>query len=85
MGKVAHACNPSYLGGQNQEDHGSRTAQSKSSPDLPQPMVDHWLMTTCHPSYSEKHKRESHDPGQGRQKSRPYLKNNQSKNKQTNK
>jgi hypothetical protein len=27
---VAHACNPSYLGGRDQEDHGSRLAQANS-------------------------------------------------------
>jgi hypothetical protein len=28
---VVHACNPSYAGGRNQEDHGSKLAQANSS------------------------------------------------------
>jgi hypothetical protein len=28
---VAHACNPSYLGGRHQEDHSSNAAQTNSS------------------------------------------------------
>jgi hypothetical protein len=31
---VAHTCNPSYSGGRDQEDHGSKTAQADSSQDL---------------------------------------------------
>jgi hypothetical protein len=31
---VAHTCNPSYSGGRDQEDHGSKPAQAKSSQDL---------------------------------------------------
>jgi hypothetical protein len=30
---VAHTCNPSYLGGRDQEDHGSRSALRNSSRD----------------------------------------------------
>jgi hypothetical protein len=30
---VAHACNPSYSGGRDQEDHGLKSAQANSSPD----------------------------------------------------
>jgi hypothetical protein len=30
---VAHACNPSYLEGRNQEDHSSKPAQANSSQD----------------------------------------------------
>jgi hypothetical protein len=30
---VAHACNPSYSGGRDQEDHGSKPAQTNSSQD----------------------------------------------------
>jgi hypothetical protein len=33
LGSEAHACNPSYSGGRNQEDHGSKPAQANSSPD----------------------------------------------------
>jgi hypothetical protein len=29
--QVAHACNPSYSGGSDQEDHGSKPAQANSS------------------------------------------------------
>jgi hypothetical protein len=32
-GTVAHACNPSYLGGRDQKDHGSKPAQANSSQD----------------------------------------------------
>jgi hypothetical protein len=28
---VAHICNPSYLGGRDQKDHGSKPAQANSS------------------------------------------------------
>jgi hypothetical protein len=31
---VAHACNPSYSGGRDQGDHGSKPAQANSSGDL---------------------------------------------------
>jgi hypothetical protein len=31
---VAHACNPSYLGGRDQEDHGLKPAQANNSQDL---------------------------------------------------
>jgi hypothetical protein len=30
---VAHACNPSYSGGRDQEDHGSKPARANSSRD----------------------------------------------------
>jgi hypothetical protein len=30
---VAHACNPSYLGGQDQKDHNLRPAQTESAQD----------------------------------------------------
>jgi hypothetical protein len=30
---VAHACNPSYSGGRDQEDHSSKPAQENSSQD----------------------------------------------------
>jgi hypothetical protein len=30
---VAHACNPSYLGGRDQEDHGLKQARANSSQD----------------------------------------------------
>jgi hypothetical protein len=30
---VAHACNPSYLGGRDQEIHGSKPAQANNSQD----------------------------------------------------
>jgi hypothetical protein len=33
LGTVAHACNPSYSGDKAQEDQGSKTAQTNSSPD----------------------------------------------------
>jgi hypothetical protein len=31
---VVHACNPSYSGGRDQEDHGSKPAQANSLQDL---------------------------------------------------
>jgi hypothetical protein len=33
---VTHACNPSYLGGRAQKDHGSNPAQENSSSNLSQ-------------------------------------------------
>jgi hypothetical protein len=33
LGAVAHACNSRYLGGCDQEDHGSRPALANSSKD----------------------------------------------------
>jgi hypothetical protein len=33
LGMVAHACNPIHLGGQDWEDHGSRSAQGNRSRD----------------------------------------------------
>jgi hypothetical protein len=33
LGASAHACNPSYSGGKNQEDYGSKPAQTNSSQD----------------------------------------------------
>jgi hypothetical protein len=30
---MAHACNPSYLGGRNQEDQGKKPMQENGSPD----------------------------------------------------
>jgi hypothetical protein len=32
---VAHACNPSYSGGRDQEDHGLKPVQGNSSRDSP--------------------------------------------------
>jgi hypothetical protein len=32
-GMVAHACNPTYSGGRDQEDHGSKPVQASSSQD----------------------------------------------------
>jgi hypothetical protein len=32
---VAHGCNPSYTGGREQEDHGSKPPQANSLRDLP--------------------------------------------------
>jgi hypothetical protein len=34
QGPVAHACNPSYSGGRDQEDRGSKPAGTNSSQDL---------------------------------------------------
>jgi hypothetical protein len=35
-GAVVHICNPSYLGGRDQEDHGLKPAQANSSKTLSQ-------------------------------------------------
>jgi hypothetical protein len=40
-GIVAHACNPSYSGGRDQEDGVSRSTPAKSSQDPSQPMAEH--------------------------------------------
>jgi hypothetical protein len=53
---VAQACNPSHLGGRDQEDHGLRSSWAKSSQD---PHLKQWLgalVLTCHHSHSKKHK-----------------------------
>jgi hypothetical protein len=60
---MAEAYNPSFLARRDQEDHGSRPAWEKSSPDL---YLNQWLGALthiCHSSYSEKHKQE--DCGSG--------------------
>jgi hypothetical protein len=31
LGAVAHACNPSYVGGRDWQDHGLKSARAKSS------------------------------------------------------
>jgi hypothetical protein len=52
-GMVTHACNPSYLGDGDQEDHGLRPAQAKSSQD---PHLNKWpgkVTHACHPSYMQ--------------------------------
>jgi hypothetical protein len=39
LGPMAHACNPSYSGGRDQEDHGSKAAQASSSQTLSHPVL----------------------------------------------
>jgi hypothetical protein len=49
---VAHACNPSYLGGRDQKDCGSRPAQAKREQD---PISSNKLSIfrlSCHLSYT---------------------------------
>jgi hypothetical protein len=52
LGTVAHNCNPSYLEGRDQGNHGSRTAQEKSYQD---PLISTSkvgvVMYACDPSY----------------------------------
>jgi hypothetical protein len=36
---VAHACNPSYSGGRDQEDHSSKPANSLQDPTLTKPIT----------------------------------------------
>jgi hypothetical protein len=57
----AHTCNPSYQGGGDQEDHGSRPAWAKSSQD-PISTNKKWgiVMHACHPSMWES---EDHSSG----------------------
>jgi hypothetical protein len=48
---VVHTCNPSYVGGRDQEDRGLRPAPAKSYQD---PILPHQLgmvVCPCHPSY----------------------------------
>jgi hypothetical protein len=50
---VAEACNPSYLGGRDQEDSGSKPAQANSSQDhilkIPNPKKGWWSGSNCRP------------------------------------
>jgi hypothetical protein len=53
---VAQACNPRYLGGEDQKDQSSRPVWAKKFTRL---HLNQWLsaaLCTCHPSYVEKHK-----------------------------
>jgi hypothetical protein len=36
---VAHTCNPNYSGGRDEEDRGSKPAQTDSSQDLKKPIT----------------------------------------------
>jgi hypothetical protein len=36
--QVAHSCNPSYLGGRDQEDHSLKSAQANRNPILKKPI-----------------------------------------------
>jgi hypothetical protein len=47
LGMVAHACNPSYLGGENLEDHGSRPAWAKK---LARPHQNKYVSMVAHTS-----------------------------------
>jgi hypothetical protein len=56
LGTVALACNPSYLGGKDQEGQVPRPVPAKS---LQNPYLKQWLdlvVCTGHPSYEGKHK-----------------------------
>jgi hypothetical protein len=52
-GTVAHACNPHYSEGRNQEDHGSRPAQANSLQDpiskIPNTKMGWWSGSMCRP------------------------------------
>jgi hypothetical protein len=73
---MAHACNPSYLGGRDQEDHGSRPAWAKSSQDPHLNQSKPGMMVhTGHPIFGET-AWENHDLGWPGCKVRPYPKNN---------
>jgi hypothetical protein len=47
-GAVAHSCNPSYLGGKNQEDHNLKSTQAKILETPCQPMAGYGD-GPCHP------------------------------------
>jgi hypothetical protein len=53
LGAVAHACNPSYSGGRDQEARGSKPAQANNSRDpiskKPVTRKDWWSGSKCRP------------------------------------
>jgi hypothetical protein len=54
---VAHACNPSYLGGSDWEDEGSRPTLAKKFKSPPSQQKNLGVVAyTCHPSYCKKYK-----------------------------
>jgi hypothetical protein len=61
---VAHACNPSYLGGRDQENRKSKPAQAKSLKDLiSKKKLKEWLkvQTEFKPQYCKKKKKVQQD------------------------
>jgi hypothetical protein len=68
LNMVAQACNPSFMGGGDWEDHGSRPSQEKKfmRPPSSKPMAGQ-VVRTCHPSYAGM-------PGQPRHRARPISK-----------
>jgi hypothetical protein len=72
---VANACNPSYLGGGDQEDHCLKPALGKKfMKPLSLPVAGHW--GTLLSQLRRKRKYENCGPGWRRQKAKPYLKSN---------
>jgi hypothetical protein len=51
LGTVAHACNPSYFVGRNQENHCLRPAEQKIHKTPPQLIKPGMMVYICHPSY----------------------------------
>jgi hypothetical protein len=75
---VAHAYNPSYLGGRDWQDHGLRPVRAKSSQDPISTDSQGWWRVPVNSATVGSVKQQDYGPGQPRQKSRPYFKNNQS-------
>jgi hypothetical protein len=71
LGAVAHAYNPSYLGGRNQKDHSSRPIQRGDK--FARFQFNKWLdavLDANHPSYARKHKQEDSGPNQIKHKAK---------------
>jgi hypothetical protein len=62
---MVHACNPSYLRGRDQENHGSKPAWQKSSQDSISTKSSVWWCTTIIPTTRETQIRgsQSNQPG----------------------
>jgi hypothetical protein len=69
----AQACNPSYMGGRNQEDHSSRPTRTKSSQDSILTNVWAWCTHLSSQLYWEAQLKD-YNSGQPGHKGRPYLK-----------
>jgi hypothetical protein len=65
---VAHACNPRYLGGRDQEDQGSRPLWALNKLEM--------VAQTCDPRYMEDRGRGTWSQSIHGQKIRPYPKHN---------
>jgi hypothetical protein len=73
-GPVAHTCNPSYLGGWDQEDHGSKASLGKKSLQDPISTKKSWVWwhEPITPAMAGSLKQDG-SPGQPGQKVRPYF------------